>query len=200
MESVQKHIANIIDSLVDFPQQVMDNAELAATIMSLSLPTGKIICIGSPLCQPILHIFSQRLNMAYAFKTRTINATCLNTDASRISYLYPALGIEEGIKVEFSMTAHAGDSIFLISQNKEESMNLTTTIKAAHELNIPIIAVACSIDSEIHNMMIDNDLLMNLSTKNNDEFLELSLVISNAMLNMLVSDDSGIDLNSANAD
>src|SRR5574344_1908942 len=150
-------------------------------MLSLSLPTAKIICATSPLCAPLASIFCERLNRTYSIRTSSINAISLNTNISQVSYLYATVGVGEAINMEFSMLANEGDSLLILSQNDEEAAD----IKA-------IIEIVNHSDNTIKQQLHDADVLLTINTNSDTTFIEVALSVVNSIINILTADDNEV--------
>ena len=175
-DNIQQYIENTISSCLDntitavssIPQEALDGVETATAIMSLSLPDNKVICLGSPLCHPLCSLFTQVLNGNHMYLTQKINAYTLNNDAQQMSHLYPNLGIDESLKVQFESIARINDSL-----------NFSGIINSTHEYDIPLIAIYHHHDTVLKDMLSDNDIQIILNTQNSANFTEVVLAILN---------------------
>lgn len=186
-DNIQQYIENTISSCLDntitavssIPQEALDGVETATAIMSLSLPDNKVICLGSPLCHPLCSLFTQVLNGNHMYLTQKINAYTLNNDAQQMSHLYPNLGIDESLKVQFESIARINDTLLLISDNPNDSLNFSSIINSTHEYDIPLIAIYHHHDTVLKDMLSDNDIQIILNTQNSANFTEVVLAILN---------------------
>lgn len=192
IKDIQDHIFESIEALSALPQETLDNLETAAAMLSLSLPTAKIICATSPLCAPLASIFCERLNRTYSIRTSSINAISLNTNISQVSYLYATVGVGEAINMEFSMLANEGDSLLILSQNDEEAADIKAIIETAHAKELPIIAIVNHSDNTIKQQLHDADVLLTINTNSDTTFIEVALSIVNSIINILTADDNEV--------
>ena len=194
-DNIQQYLENTISrcledtmtAVTSVPQEALENMETAAAVMSLSLPDNKIICLGSSLCQPLCSVFTQVLNSNHMYATQKINAVTLNNDAAQMNHLYPNLGIEESLKVQFESVVKMNDCLLIISDNANESQNFFSIIQYAHDCQIPLIAISHLHDNVMRDMLNEDDIKIILNTQNTANFTEVALVILN-VLNVFLND------------
>lgn len=177
--TISRCLEDTMTAVTSVPQEALENMETAAAVMSLSLPDNKIICLGSSLCQPLCSIFTQVLNSNHMYTTQKINAVTLNNDAVQMNHLYPNLGIEESLKVQFDSVVKMNDCLMIISDNANESQNFLSVIQYAHECQIPIIAINHLHDNVMKDLLNEDDIQIVLHTQNTANFTEVVLVILN---------------------
>ena len=191
MENAQQHFENNMTAITNQQQEVFDNTETAAAMLSLSLNEPcKILCLASPLCQPLLQLFSQQLNLALTMEqgNSSLAAININTSAAKIGYLYPAFGIDQRLFLQFRTMWHEGDSILLVSQNSYETENFASIIDYAHENSIPLVAIGHHKDEKLKELLGDEDISVLLTADNDFIFTELTLCILNSIINSLTAE------------
>ena len=191
--TINKYLEDTMTAVTSVPQEALENMETAVAAMSLSLPNNKIICLGSPLCRPLCSIFSQVLNGNLMYANQKINAIVLNNDAGQMSHLYPNLGIEESLRVQFESVAKMNDCLLIISENANESQNLISLIQSAHECQIQIIVISHIHDNVMKDIVTEDDIQIVLNTQNTANFTEVALVILNAFNVFLSEIDNQTD-------
>lgn len=190
MENAQQHFENNISAITTQQQDMFDNTETAAAMLSLSInEQSKILCLASPLCQPLLQLFSQQLNLALTLEQglTSLVAINVNTNAAKIGYLYPSFGIDQGLFLQFKTLWQEGDSILIASQNSYESENFESIIDFAHENNITLVAIGHHDDDKLKTMLNESDIPILISTENDSLFTEITLCILNSIINSLIT-------------
>jgi phosphoheptose isomerase len=187
-EEIQQHILENIQSLSSIPEDTFENVVTATAVLSLCFPENKIIIAGTALSNPIGSIFSQQLNLAFALSAQpSLNSYCLCSDTHRINSLYPNLGINETLKLEFSLIFKPGDTLLLISDNPEDSNIFSELIAKAHEVNCNIVIFTRNDDLNFNSLLNEEDILIDLPAENSACFLEMSLILLNSINNCLIN-------------
>ncbi len=178
-DTINTCLENTLAAVSGIPQEALENMATAAAVMSLSLPDHKIICLGSPLCQPLCTLFALVLNSNHMYRNRKINAVTLNGDAALISHLYPNLGAGETLRVQFESVAASGDTLLIVTDGAADSRNFAGVAAAARERQVPLVVIGHIRDAAVRDMLTEDDVRITLNTRDQSNFTEVALAVLN---------------------
>lgn len=173
-----------IEATMSCGESVAPYISLAAErINSTLLNDGKLLLCGTSSSAAIADIANTHFQHRFEQERPGLPAICLHSSNTT----QVALSTESASGGVFAKPlrtlANPGDTLIAISSGGGSSA-LLETIRAAHDLNVHIIAITTLQDENIHALLTTDDLEIHLPIERKSRLLEVQLLVMNCLCDL----------------
>jgi phosphoheptose isomerase len=176
---------------MDYYQIISDNFQgtmetIAMSVDTLAEPVGlasqlmvralledrKILACGNGVGSALAQLFASNLLSRFEYDRPALPALALGADGASLTAIAQTGGLNEIYARQLRALGQPGDVLFCIS-SAGESNNLLRAVQAAHERNMPVVALSNATDSELGTLLQAEDVEIRIDSLQRPRVIEL---------------------------
>ena len=186
-ERVSAHFAESIRAKQEAEKVLVEPTAQAAELMLQCLMNdGKILACGNGGSAADAQHFAAEMTGRFEKERMELAAVALTTDTSALTAIGNDYGFDHVFSKQVRALGRAGDVLVGISTSGN-SANVIEAIKAAHERDMPVIAMTGRDGGKIAAMLKDTDVLLNVPYPRTARIQENHILLIHAMCDCIDS-------------